>query len=153
MRIRYLPVLLLLVWVAPHVLADEPAPVVQFHFERQAKPDEAKAAQLAQLARQLLESSNFNTVDHTDRLQQSVPKVHQRYRQAVSGNHLIVTYDHPLRVQTVGGEIEVFEIVVGLARVDYASALFAVDVQGRVVGHEKYSGLLAIRVRDAAAGD
>jgi hypothetical protein len=40
--------------------------------------------------------------------------------------------------------------VIGLARPDYADALFTIDEHGRVVAHEKYSGRTAVELRKAA---
>ena len=55
-----------------------------------------------------------------------------------------------MKVCTVGGEVSVFEIVIGLAHPDSADALFTVDDDGRVVAHEKYSGRTAMELRKAA---
>ena len=52
-------------------------------------------------------------------------------------------------MRTVGGEVSVFEIVIGLAHPDSADALFTIDCGGRVVAHEKYSGRTAVELRRA----
>jgi len=53
-------------------------------------------------------------------------------------------------VRTAGGEVTVFEIVIGLAHPDYVDAVFTIDDHGRVVAHEKYSGRRAVELRKAA---
>ena len=55
----------------------------------------------------------------------------------------------PVKVRTVGGEVSVFEIVIGLAHPDSADALFTIDDEGRIVAHEKYSGRIAMELRKA----
>jgi hypothetical protein len=69
----------------------------------------------------------------------------------VAGNCLIITYNSPVKVRTVGGEVSVLEIVIGLARPDSAEGLFTIDHGGRIVAHEKYSGRIAMELRKAAA--
>jgi hypothetical protein len=68
----------------------------------------------------------------------------------------VVSLKVPQTIKTVGGEVIVREIVIGLNRpdsvaivegvsyADYASSLFTIDDEGRVVVHAKYSGLLCI---------
>ena len=67
----------------------------------------------------------------------------------VAGDCLVITYDHPIKVHTVGGDVSAFEIVIGLNRPDYADDLFTIDDLGRVVGHGKYSGGIGIELRKA----
>jgi hypothetical protein len=109
-------------------------------------------------ALELLETSNFN----------SLALVHAEYRQTVAGKYLLVSLKVPQKIKTVGGEVIVREIVIGLNRpdsvaivegvsyADYASSLFTIDDEGRVVVHEKYSGLMCIElmklVKKIAAG-
>jgi hypothetical protein len=86
----------------------------------------------------------------SDILKQRVPAVHDRYRQVVAGDHMIITYDQPTEVRTASGEVSVFEIVIGLAHPDYGDALFTIDEHRRVVAHETYSGRTAVELRKAA---
>jgi len=86
----------------------------------------------------------------SDILKQGVPAVHDRYRGVVTGDYMIISYDQQVKVRTAGGEVSVFEIVIGLAHPDYADALFTIDEHGRVVAHEKYSGRTAVELRKAA---
>jgi hypothetical protein len=94
----------------------------------------------------LLESSNFNSERHRDILKATPERVDAAYRKTLSGRYLIVAFDKPQRIDTVGGDIVVLKIVVGLNREDYADALYSIDAQGGVVTHGKYSGGLAIEL-------
>jgi hypothetical protein len=125
---------------------------VTLHHHGQVNVAGASADTLRNLALKFLESSNFNTVAHTRILGQSVPAVQERYRRAVAGDCLVITYDHPIKVHTVGGDVSAFEIVIGLNRPEYADDLFTIDELGRVVGHGKYSGGIGIELRRAANG-
>ncbi|HTO11859.1 MAG TPA: hypothetical protein VMQ51_09825 [Candidatus Binatia bacterium] len=108
------------------------------------------ADELRKLAVEFVQSSNFNTATHARILNQSVSATQDQYRRAVAGDCLIVTYDRPVRLRTVGGEVSLVEIVVGLGRADYADGLFTIDESGRVIGHGKYSGSIATELRKAA---
>ncbi len=67
--------------------------------------------------------------------------IQQHYRQTVAGEYLVITYDSPVVIHTIGGDVTVVEIVVGLNRKDdIPSALFTIDAEGRIVAHEKYAG-------------
>ena len=115
----------------------------------------AKASVLA-WGERFLESANFNTADQPDVLNQGVTDIQGRYRATVRGDHLVVSYDRPTTFRTVAGDVTAVEIVVGLNRPDaFASALFTVDPDGRVVAHEKYAAmrLPPELAADAAAGD
>jgi hypothetical protein len=105
---------------------------------------------MGKLAAELVESSNFNS-HHRPELVGSIPEVHDRYRQVAAGNNLVVTYAEPVQFETVGGPLWVLEIVIGLGSPDRVDALFTIDNAGRVVAHEKYSGTLAVELRQAAA--
>ena len=133
--------------------ADEPAAKVALlpQHEGQRQLNAAEQATLRGLAMDLVKSSNFNTVDHPEILKLSVPAVHERYRRLVAGDCLVVTFDQPVTVQTLGGEMAVFEIIVGLGESNFVHTLFTIDRDGRVVGHGKYSGTILLELRKAAA--
>lgn len=102
-----------------------------------------EAAQMLYLrAVELLESSQFNSLDPAGDWDRQ--KVEEEYRQAMSRKYLAVTFHRPQKVATMGGEISVRQIVIGLNRPDYASSLHTVDDQARIVGHGKYSGPLCV---------
>lgn len=95
-------------------------------------------------AMEVLESSNFNS--RAPRWEWNVSVLLDEFRQAVSGNYLLITFSDPQQVKTVGGEISVKEILVGLNGQQYASSLHTIDDEERVVGHAKYSGHLCIEL-------
>ncbi len=97
----------------------------------------------------LLKTSNFNSAAHAKPFRGGIPRVQAKYRKAVSGRYLIITFPQSRKFKTLGGEITALEIVVGLNRVDYADSLFTIDAEGRVVEHAKYSGTKGIELFNA----
>jgi hypothetical protein len=79
-----------------------------------------------------------------------ISEVQARYRQVAAGSNLVVTYAAPVQFHTVGGDLWVIEIVIGLGGAERVDALFTIDNASRVVAHEKYSGSLAVELRRAA---
>jgi hypothetical protein len=155
MRLQVIPVFVLMFGVTACAVTGEPTGTVVLHYHGRSTPTEVAEDKLRRLGVELLTSSNFNTAAHPGILNQSVPTIQQRYRRVVAGDCLVITYDSPVKVRTVGGEVAVFEIVIGLAHPDYVDALFTIDDHGRVVAHEKYSGRIAMELRkvaEAAAG-
>ncbi len=149
MRVAAIPAFLLLLGVAACRVAGDPAGAVVLHFQGRSAPKTEKET-LRELGLELLKSSNFNTAAHPEVLQQSVTRIQDRYRRVAAGDRLVITYDRPVTVRTVGGDVAVLEIVVGLGHPTYADALFTLDEDGRVVAHEKYSGRTAMELRQAA---
>jgi hypothetical protein len=139
---------LLLVLTAVTAFSAKPHITVVLHG--QAAVDDARLVILRDLGLDLLKSSNFNTAAHAYVLKQTTPAIHDRYRRVVAGEYLLITYDQPMQMQTVGGEVTVCEVVIGWGE-EYANALFTIDADGRVVAHEKYSGAVAINLRKAVA--
>ena len=107
-------------------------------------PEERARTQIRILATRLLESSNFNSQRHRDLLKATPKETHAAYRKTVAGRYLIVSFDRPRSIKTIGGEVEALEVVIGLNRPDYADSLFTIDGEGRVVAHAKYSGSDAV---------
>lgn len=91
---------------------------------------------------ELLETSNFNS--RAPLWEWNMSEILEGYRRTVAGKYLLVSFNEPRTFKTIGGEVSVREIVIGLNRPDFASALFTIDDEGRIVGHAKYSGLLCI---------
>lgn len=150
MRLEVILVFVLLFGVTACAVTSGPAGTVSLYQHGQSKPTKGAEDTLRELGVDLLKSSNFNTATHPGILKQSVPTIQDRYRRVVAGDCLVITYDHPVKVRTVGGEVSVSEIVIGLAHPDYVDALFTIDDHGRVVAHEKYSGRIAMELRQAA---
>jgi hypothetical protein len=109
----------------------------------------SSADELRKLAVELVQSSNFNTAAHPKVLNQGVAAIQDQYRRAVAIDCLIVTYDRAVKIRTVGGDVSVVEIVIGLGR-EQADALFTIDESSRVVAHGKYSGKVAVELRKTA---
>lgn len=106
--------------------------------------DEKALPRLRFLALDLLETSMFNSERHRDLLKATPRSTHAAYRTAVAGRYLVLAFDAPRRIRTIGGDVDVLEIVIGLNRADYADSLFTIDSEGRVVAHQKFSGAHAI---------
>ncbi len=98
---------------------------------------------------QLVETSNFHSDpgDHSHIFKR--PQVQSDYRREVAGKFLLIGFPTPRKIKTIGGEITVSEIVVGLNRDGFASSLFTIDDSGRVIGHAKYSGERCIQLLNA----
>ena len=128
--------------------ASKAAYTVTLRFGKQTPLTREAVQTLYSKALELLETSNFNF-----RL-----RVHEEYRQTVAGKYLLVSLKEPQKIKTVGGEVSVREIVIGLNRsnsiaivegvsyADYASSLFTIDDEGRVVVHAKFSGQMCIEL-------
>jgi hypothetical protein len=129
---------------------------VALRFGKQMPLTQEAVQMLYSKALELLETSNFNS--RTSGLDWSISKIHEQYRQTVAVKYLLVSLIEPRRIKTVGGEVIVREIVIGLNRpdsiatvggvsyADYASSLFTIDDEGRVVVHAKYSGPMCIEL-------
>jgi hypothetical protein len=132
---------------AGEVAADpdqQPAYVLSLQYEgaTPSSPDDYR--KLYELALKIAESSQFNsrkplwTWDLAETLAQ--------YRRAVDGRYLLISYASPRILKTMGGDITVKEIIIGLNNSQYASSLHTVDDEGRIVGHAKYSGDLCLKL-------
>ena len=129
--------------------ADEATGTVTLRLGGHVKPVKGAEDTLRKLAVDFVRSSNFNTVAHTRVLNLTVPMIQEHYRRVIAGDYLVVTCDRPVTIRTVGGDVSMVEIVIGLNRPDYADALFTIDSQARVVEHGKYSGGIGIDLRRA----
>ena len=122
-------------------------PVLELYERGAVRVLDAKAlADIRSLALGLLKSSNFNSEQHRDILKATPRSTHAAYRKAVAGRYLVASFDSPRRIKTIGGEVDVLEIVIGLNRPEYVDSLFSIDSEGRVIAHQKYSGTDAIEL-------
>jgi hypothetical protein len=119
------------------------------HHDQVRQLDHETKTKIQTLALRFLESSNFNSIQHRDILKVTTQQVHAAYRTTVAGHYLLLVFEKPHHVKTVGGDINVLEAVIGLNGPDYANSLFTIDEQGRVISHEKYSGQLGIELLQA----
>jgi len=118
-------------------------------LQSQGKPielSESAHKPLHEQALQLVRTSNFHSDPGDEYHIFTRRAVQSDYRKTVAGKFLVITFATPQKITTVGGEITVAEIVVGLNRDDYASSLFTIDESGRVIGHSKYSGERCIEI-------
>lgn len=121
-------------------------PTLELHYPGERQLAEQQQAALRSATLRLLATSNFNSVRHRGILGTTPQHVHAAYRKTVSGRYLVLSFQVPERIKTVGGDIDVLEVVVGLNRPDYADSLFTIDAKGRVVHHGKYSGALCLEL-------
>ena len=136
--------------------ASEADYTVALYFGKQTPLIQEANRKLHSKALELLETSNFNS--RAGVLDWNISKFHEQYRQTVAGKYLLISLKEAQRIRTVGGEVIVKEIVIGLNRPDsiatvggvsyteYASSLFTIDDEGRVVAHAKYSGSMCIEL-------
>jgi len=110
---------------------------------------EADQSKLFERALELLKTSNLHSGKGDEFNLFTLHVVQNNYRATVSGRFLVCRFQPGKKVTTVGGEIFVSEIVIGLNRDDYAFGLFTVDADGSVVEHAKYSGDLSIKILHA----
>lgn len=115
---------------------------VTLRYEAEIALPQTAAEQLYLKAMEVLESSNFNS--HAPQWEWNLSVLLDEYRQAVSGNYLLITFALPQQVKTVGGVISVRELLIGLNGEQYASSLHTIDDEQRIVGHAKYSGELCV---------
>lgn len=94
---------------------------------------------------ELLKTSNFNSRTPRGGWKWDNKNFLQWYRETVSGSYLLVSFEVPITTETVGGNITVREIVLGLGG-EYAGPLFTIDNEERIVAHSKYSGPLCIEI-------
>jgi hypothetical protein len=127
------------------------APAIDLHFPGAHAIDEQVRIQLGDAALKIVASSNFNSQKHPHFLNWTPRRVHADYRKVVAGPHMVVSFDEPRKVETVGGEGEVIEIIIGLglkghdgAGRHYPGPVYTIDGEGRVVRHGE------IRKRDPA---
>lgn len=134
-----------------------PAYTLSLHYGKDVPLSKDAAQMLYSKAMDFLFSSNFNSSIPRWREQWGIAKIQDDYRRTIRGNYLLVTFKDPQKIKTVGGEITVLEIVVGLNGQQYADALFTIDDEGRIISHAKYSGPLGIEflnlVKKVAAGN
>lgn len=138
----------ILLWIAGITLGESSSPhKVYLHISNEIVLDSEISDNFKNAALELLETSNFNSVSHSDLLNINALNVHKAYRKTVSKNFMLVTFDSPMSINSIGGKLDVYEIIIGFGD-EYADALFTVDSTGRVVKHEKYSGQYAIELQE-----
>jgi hypothetical protein len=102
--------------------ADADQPRVELYRAGSIELNPERKANVVAWSERFLKSANFNTANQPDILRQSVTAIQERYRNTVRGDHLVVSYNSPMKFQTIAGEVTVVEIVVGLIRPDMAAS-------------------------------
>lgn len=140
---RSLPLVAVLLAIAGAAFAaDESKPRVELNRSGQVELGTEAQGRITEWSIEFLKSANFNTANQPDVLNKSVAAIQKRYRETVASDYLVISYDRPTTFETIGGDVTVVEIIVGLNRPDAVpSALFTVDPEGRVVAHEKYAAI------------
>jgi len=133
----------------PVQAAESMTPVEVYSNGIKQELSESVQNELLEQALELLKTSNFQSGKGDKNNLFKLHGVQNDYRATVSGRFLVCRFQPGKKVTTVGGDIFVSEIVIGLNRDDYASRLFTVDQDGSVVGHAKYSGDLCIKILQA----
>jgi hypothetical protein len=117
---------------------------ISLQYEGAAPASAYDFLQLYDLAVAIVESSNGNS--RHPLWNWDLADILAGYRRAVDGRYLVITYATPRMMTTIGGDLMVKEIVIGLNGSQYASSLHTVDDEGRVVGHAMYSGELCVKL-------
>ena len=146
--------ILLMIAVATSALGDTNQPVasdsdyiVKLRYGNEIMLSQSAVQTLYSNAVELLESSNFNSSKSAARPQHmDIPDVQEDYRLDISGKYLLISFKEPRNIKTVGGEVSVREIVVGLNENFGRNELFTIDGEGRVVSHAKYSGAIFLKL-------
>lgn len=133
--------------------ANDSTSKLHLDFPNVADLDNAAQRTIVKLATELLDTSNFHSSMHPEVFQGGAPALHKRYRTAVAGHYLAVTFEKPHKFRLVRGEGTAIEIIIGLNHDTYADSLFTVDSDSRVVEHWKYSGVKAIELLDAVRSE
>ena len=145
-----------LLWACLEIArATDPQAAVELHWPGKTLVSAEAQQQVLVKALQVLQSSNFHSGPGDRYHYFNVADVQRSYRKEVAGRFLVISFPAPRTMTTVGGEVVVGEIVIGLNGEQYASDLFTIDDAGRVIGHSKYSGVACVEllqtIRDATA--
>ena len=146
--------MLLMIAVATSALGNTNQPaasdsdyVMKLHYGNEIVLPHSAVQTLYSNAVELLKSSNFNSGNPAARPQHmDISDVQEDYRLEVSGKYLLISFTEPHNIKTVGGEVSVREIVVGLNENFGRNELFTIDDEGRVVSHAKYSGAILVKL-------
>jgi hypothetical protein len=117
----------------PHPALDA-QPVIKLHFPKLQKLTKAAEKKIAENVIDLLLSSQINSASQPADFEGGVSRVQRNYRNSAGVPHLVVSFKKTQTFRTIGAEIKVTEVVIGLSP-DKHRSLFTVDDRGRVVEH------------------
>ena len=122
---------------------------VELHWPGKSLATPAARDDVLQIALRVLQTSSFHSGPEDAQRLFKLAEVQAHYRKEVSGRYLLVSFPLAQWTHTVGGRIQVSQIVIGLNRDDYASSLFTIDGSGRIVEHAKYSSVVCVELFEA----
>jgi hypothetical protein len=125
---------------------DKSAVVLRYSGNVPLSHDDAR--KLFRKSIEILQSSNFNSSN--PKWEWDEAKINLEYGRAVSSRHVLVTFGKSQALKTIGGDITVRELVIGLNGSQYASSVHTVDNKGKVIGHAKYLGQLCVEIQEMA---
>ena len=133
-----------------HVHAEEAFNQVDLHWNgKKHELSESGKNKLLEQALKLVETSNFHSGVGDKNAIYTLHGVQSDYRATVAGRFLVCRFQTSKQVATKGGDVAIFEIVIGMNHDDAAYKLFTVDENGSIVQHGKYSGQLCIEILQA----
>ena len=96
----------------------------------------------------MVRSSNFNSSQPRtqDWPEYQAAGAQSDYNWVVSSNYLAATLKDEQAIQTVGGTVNVKEIVLGLDNGHGRNQLFTKDAKGQIMSHGKYNGPLWVQL-------
>lgn len=112
---------------------------MQLRFPKLQKLSESAEQKIAAQVVELLRTSQFNSESQPAEFDGGVSRVQANYRKTAGVPHLVLSFRKPQTLQTIGGEIETAEVVVGLSHESHHSSLFTVNGDGQVVEHSRES--------------
>jgi hypothetical protein len=146
--------LTILVWCGlPHLLfAAESSPVRLFAGEKQIVLRENMQIKLQEQIVALVQTSNFHSGPGDGFHVFTAAGVQQDYRDVVAGGeYLLLVLSPAKKIGTVGGEIRVAEVVVGMRGPTGKNTVFTIDESGALVSHAKYSGEVYLELKKTVA--
>ena len=128
---------------------------IKLYYGKETVLSQPAIQTLYSTAMMLLKTSNFNSSKsardplpqlHRPMMHWDVSEIEDDYRLEVSGKYLLISFKEPQNIKTVGGEVSVREIVIGLNEHFGRNELFTIDDEGRVISHAKYSGSILVNL-------
>jgi hypothetical protein len=143
----------LLTSLLPAAYAEGALPTVRLLAgDKQVGLTEVVQARLCQQVTALVKSSNFHSGPGDKYHVFTFSGVQQDYRDAVAtGEYLLVILSPPQKIGTVGGEVTVAEIVVGLRGPGGRNSVFTIDQSGTIISHAKYAGEVYVELKKTVA--
>jgi hypothetical protein len=134
----------------------EPAHELTLKFRKKSPLESSMRSELFAQGLALLKSSNFNsfnripvspgTGEESTNSDWGTLAIQQSYRTTIAGNYLVISFHSPQKISTVGADLMVQEIVIGLNGEQYAGPVFSIDPEGRIISHAKFSGPLCVKL-------